>query len=579
MKQFELADLFDRIADLLELKSGENPFRIRAYRRAALNLRSVPGDLEEKVRAGSLEKIPGVGADLAQKIEEFISTGRLEYLERLKKQVPESLVTLVGIPGVGPKTARLIHDRLKVRSIEDLERVLKEGKLRLLPGLREKKEQNILRGIRLVKAGRDRMLLGTALTLGRNIMGALKSLPEVLEIELAGSLRRRQETIGDIDILVSSRNARPVMERFIKLAGPGGVQAHGETKSSIRTGQGIQVDLRVVEPDSFGAALVYFTGSKEHNIRIRSLAVRMGLTVNEYGVFKGKSQKRVAGRSETDVYRVLGMKWVPPELREDRGEVEAARKGRIPKLLEEGDLKGSIHNHSKWTDGAHSIEEVAKAIRQKGYRYMVLSDHSRSLRIAGGLSIPELEKEMREVRRLNQRLAPFRILMGSEVDILPDGRLDYPDSVLARLDVVIAAVHSAFKQPRAAMTRRIVKAIQNPYVSILAHPTGRLLGEREPVEVDLEEVSRAAAAASTALEINCYPQRLDLNDVHIRQAREAGARFVVSTDTHVLANLENLELGVATARRGWLAPSEVLNTLQAEPFLAWARKKRPVRSR
>lgn len=573
MKSLLAADCFERIADLLELK-GENPFRIRAYRRAALNLRNLTGDLEKMAREGSLEKIPGVGKDLAGKIREIVETGRLAYLERIRKEVPEILSTLVTVPGVGPKTAKLLHDRFHLKSLDQLEKLVKAGKLRSLPGMGEKKEQNILRGMGILRAGQERMPLGVALGLAGEFVRALEKLPEVQRIEVAGSLRRRRETVRDIDILVTSTRPKKVMDRFVSLGPVKQVQAHGETKSSIRTAQGVQVDLRVVEPDSFGAALVYFTGSKAHNIKIRSLANRIGLTVNEYGVFRLKGNRRVAGKEEEDVYRALGLPWVPPELREDLGEVEQAKQGKLPRLVERKDIRGCFHNHTQRTDGSHSLEELVKAVRGEGYRYMLLSDHSRSLRVANGLSEEDLLKESEEVRRLNRRSGPFRVLMGAEVDILPDGRLDYPDRVLAKLDVVIAAVHSAFRQPKQVMTKRIVRALENRHVNILAHPTGRLLGERDPYEVDLEDVYRAAAKTQTALEINAYTRRLDLNDAQARRAREIGARLVISIDTHVLDQLADVELGLSMARRAWLAPGDLLNSLSAEELLSWVRKKR-----
>ncbi len=573
MKQLEVADIFHQVADLLELK-GENPFRIRAYQRAALNLRNLTDDLEARAKAGTLEEIPGIGKDLAAKIQEIVATGRLEFLERLKREIPESLSTLMSVPGIGPKTAKLVYDRLKVKSIRQLEELVRAGKLRSLPGFGAKKEENILRGIQLLKAGQERMTLGAALALADEIFKSLKGLPQVKRISAAGSLRRGKETVRDIDILITSMDPGRVMDRFVQLPIVGQVQAHGETKSSIRTRQGVQVDLRVVEPESFGAALVYFTGSKEHNIRIRSLANRLGLTVNEYGVFREKTGRRVAGREEEDIYKALGLAWIPPELREDRGEVEATKAGRLPRLVELKDLKGDFHIHSNWTDGSHPIEEVAQAVKARGYRYMLLSDHSQSLRVAGGLSESELFKEMEEVKRLNKRLSPFRILMGAEVDILPDGRMDYPDRVLAKLDLVIAAVHSAFKQSKEVMTARIVKALKNRYVTMLAHPTGRLLGEREPYEVDLEEIFRVARQTQTALEINCYTQRLDLNDVQAKQAKEHGVKLVLSTDTHTLDQLAGIELGLSQARRAWAEPKDVLNTLGLNDLLTWVSKKR-----
>lgn len=574
MKHLEIAGIFEEIADLLELKGGENPFRVRAYRRAALNLRGLTADLEELNREDSLRTIPGVGEDLAGKIREFLSTGRLATLQKLRKQIPAGVVTLMNVPGIGPKTAKLLYDRFRVKSILELERSVRAGKLRGLSGFGEKTEENILRGIQVVKAGRERMPLGVAVALGEEIVGELKQVSGIRQISVAGSLRRRKETVRDIDVLVCSKDPAKVMDRFVGLGLVGRVQAHGETKSSIRTKQGVQVDLRVVPGESFGAALVYFTGSKEHNIKIRGMANRRGLTINEYGVFRIKGNRRVAGKSEEEVYRALDLPWIPPELREDRGEIEAARERKLPVPVRRADLKGSFHNHSDWTDGSHSVEQVARAVRGQGYEYMILSDHSRSLRVAGGLTEQELFEEMEEVRGLNARLKPFRILMGSEVDILPDGSLDYPDRVLAKLDLVIAAVHSAFKQPEERMTRRIIRALENPFVSVLAHPTGRLLGEREAYLVDLEQVCRAAKRTGTALEMNCHTLRLDLNDTEARRAREAGVKLVLSTDTHVLSQLEDIELGLSMARRAWAAPSDLLNMLSARDLLAWAAKKR-----
>jgi len=572
MKQWEIADLFERIANLLEWK-GENPFRIRAYRKAALNLRHLSGDLEERVRSGTLEEIPGIGKDLAHKITEAVQTGRIAYLKELEREVPPEVVEWMAIPGMGPKTARLIYEHFKVTSIQALETLIRSKKLRTLPGFRAKREENLLKGIELLKAGRERMPLGMALEMAKEVVQAIKEFPEVRRVSVAGSLRRYKDTVKDLDILVTSQNPQRVMDRFIRQKFVARIQAHGQTKSSILTHQGIQVDLRVVDPESFGAAWVYFTGSKAHNIKIRSLANRKGLTINEYGVFREATGRRIAGREEEEVYRALGLPWIPPELREDWGEVEAAQDNRLPRLIDAKDIVGSFHNHSRWSDGAHSVEELAKAIRARGYRYMVLSDHSRFLRVAGGLSESELLRQRQEVQALNQRLKPFRILMGAEVDILPDGRLDYSDRILRMLDIVIVAVHSAFKQPKAVMTRRILRAIEHPLTHILAHPTGRLLGEREPYEADWEEVMRSAAKNHVALEINCFTRRLDLNDAQARQARELGARLVIATDTHVLGQLDDLALGIALARRAWATAQDILNTMTLQQVCLWASKR------
>lgn len=573
MKQTEVADCFDQIADLLELK-GENRFRIQAYRRAALNLRNLTQDIEEISSGHHLTEIPGIGKELAAKIEEILATGRLNFLEKLKRQIPEGLSMLVDLPGVGPKTAQLIYQRFKVKSLDQLKSVVQAGRLRSLPGLRQKKEENILRGIELLQAGRQRMPLGVALSLGRQIVRDLEGLSEVNRIALAGSLRRRKETVRDIDLLITSTHPAAVMDRFVKFKWVDRVQAHGQTKSSVRTREGVQVDLRVVEPESFGAALVYFTGSKAHNIKIRTMAQRKGLTLNEYGVFREKTKRRIAGKEEEEVYRALGLAWIPPELREDGGEIEASYRGKLPHLVEIKDLKGAFHNHSNWSDGHHSIEELAQGLRARGYRYMQMSDHSKSLHVAHGLSEARLLEQMEEVSRLNRRLSGFRILMGAEVDILPDGKMDYPDRLLSKLDLVIAAVHSAFKQPQALMTRRIIRALENRYVNILAHPTGRLLGEREPYSADWNQIFSAARKTGTALEINCYTQRLDLNDALARQAREGQVKLAISLDTHFLGQLEDLELGLSLARRAWASKSDILNTMELKELLFWVGQKR-----
>ena len=573
MTNLEIADTFDMIADLLELQA-ENPFRVRAYRRAALNLRSLAEDLADVARRGALEELPGIGKDLAAKIREMLATGRLAYLDELKTKVHEALSVLMTAPGIGPKKAKLLYDTLQVTSLEQLESLAKAQRLRGLPGMEAKTEENILRGLGVVKQGQERMPLGTALAIANDIIKQLQKGGSVNEITAAGSLRRRRDTVRDIDLLVISTHPKTVMDRFVALPHVAQVQAHGMTKSSIRTTGGIQVDLRVVEPKSYGAALIYFTGSKAHNVKIRGLANRLGLTVNEYGVFKERTGRRVAGKTEAEVYKALGLPWIPPELREDLGEVEAALTGTLPDLVSAGAIRGDFHLHSDWTDGAHPIEEVARAAKARGYEYMLLSDHSRSLKVAGGLTVEELMEQRAIVTTLNATLTPFRILHGTEMEILPDGRLDYPDAVLAKLDVVIAAVHSAFKQPRAVMTRRITTAIRNPRVHILAHPTGRLWGEREPYEVDLDEVARVAAQTGTALEMNASTKRLDLNDVQAKRAHELGAMLVISTDTHVLTQLDSFGLGLSLARRAWLGADDLLNTRRADAVLAWARRKR-----
>ena len=571
MKNLEIARAFDLIADLLELK-GENPFRIRAYRRAAQNLGTLTEDVETLAAQGRLDEIPGIGPDLAGKIGEYLETGRVEALESLRREVPAGLADLMGVPGVGPRTAKLLHDRLQVTDLGQLETLARAGKLRGLPGIQAKTEQNLLKGIALVRRGQARMPLGRALPLAEEIANALARVRGVKRVEPAGSVRRRKENVGDLDILVTSTDPARVMDAFARLPQVADVLERGPTKASVRHREGIQVDLRVVEPATFGAALQYFTGSKEHNIRIREMAVKKRLKISEYGVFREPGGKRIAGATEEEVYAAVGLPWIPPELREDSGEIEAAQSRRLPTLVELDDIRGDLHCHTNATDGHHTVEALVAAARKRGYAYVLVSDHSRSTRIAGGLTADEALAHVERIRAIGRKQRGITVLAGSECDILPDGSLDYPDDVLAQMDLVVAAVHSRFKQPRAEMTRRICRALENPYVNVLAHPTGRLIGQREPYDVDLEAVFAAARRHGKALEINCYPERLDLNDVHARRARELGVLLAISTDTHALDQLDTMRLGVATARRAWVGPAEVINTWSVDKLRAWARK-------
>jgi DNA polymerase (family 10) len=570
----EIAKLFNEIADLLEIKD-ENIFRIRAYRRAAMNLESLTEEIEAVAARGGLTEIAGIGKDLAAKIEQALETGRIEYLEELRREIPRGVVELMAIPGVGPKTAKLLFEKLRVDSVERLEALAQEGKLLSLPGIKQKTIENILKGIQVVKKGRERMLLGRALPLAREIVQTLEKLPQVRQISMAGSLRRMRETVRDFDLLITSAKPAKVMEAFIALPQVAEVLAHGETKATVRHREGIQMDLRVVEPECFGAALQYFTGSKDHNIRVRELASRKGLKVSEYGVFNEATGRRIAGATEEEVYKAIGLPYIPPELREDTGEVQAALEGRLPDLLTLDDLRGDLHAHTNWSDGHHKLEALIQAAHRKGYEYIIVSDHSRSSTVAGGLSEEKLLEQIGKIRALNRKYRNFRILTGSECDILADGRLDYSDRVLAQLDIVLCAVHSRFKQGRAEMTARIVKALSNPYVHILAHPTGRLIGERDPYDVDLEAVFAAAKQHGKAVEINAQPSRLDLNDHHARRAKELGVMLSIDTDTHFLDQLENMTLGVATARRAWISKSDVINAMPLGKLLAWAHKTRP----
>jgi DNA polymerase (family 10) len=566
VKNALIARIFEDIANLLEVK-GENPFKIRAYRKAALNIEGLARDIEEIARAGELQTIPGIGKDLAQKVTEYVETGKIGDFETLTREVPESLLEVLGVPSMGPKKVKFLFEEKGVKSLEDLEKLAKAGALKDLPGFGAKTEENILKGIAVLRGGKERTPLGIAVNIARDIIEHLKELPSVKRIEYTGSLRRCRETVRDIDILITSTSPGKVMEKFVALPHVGDILAKGETKASVRTREGIQVDLRVVEPECFGAALQYFTGSQAHNIRLRDMASRRGLKINEYGVFREKDDKKLGGGEEEDIYRVLGLPYIPPEIREDRGEVEAAMKGELPDLVELADIKGDLHLHTKLSDGFHTLPEIVEYAKGLGYRYIAVTEHSKSLKIARGIDEKRLMEQISEIRDFNRGLKGFRVLSGIEVDILQDGSLDLSDAVLSECDVVVASVHSAFKQPREKMTERIVRAMESPHVDIIAHPTGRLIGARDAYEVDVEALIGAARRTGTALEINAYPKRLDLNDRHARMAKEAGVRIAVNTDMHTLEEFHHMRLGVSVARRAWCTRSDLLNTMDADDLL------------
>ncbi len=578
MKNFEVARQFELMADVLELK-GENPFRIRAYRRAAQNLESLSEDIEAVAREDRLEDIPGIGADLAGKIQEYLKTGKIKEIAAASKGMPRGVVELMNIPGVGPRTARLLYEREHITGIGQLEKRAKKGGLRGLPGIQAKTEQNILKGIRLVRGGQERMPLGHALPLGRELVDALEGLSAVRQISLAGSIRRMKETVGDIDILVTSSKPDAVMRAFVTLPQVADVLERGTTKGSIRHREGIQVDLRVVDPECFGAALVYFTGSKQHNIHIRDIGVKKGLKISEYGVFKASTGRRLVSATEAEVYAAVGLPWIAPELREDAGEIEAALHQKLPRLVELDEIRGDLHCHTDATDGHHTIEALVTAAERRGYQYVAVTDHSPSTRVTGGLTADELAAHVKRIRAVQARHPRITVLAGSECDIRPDGSLDYPDRVLAELDLVIGSVHSGFRQPRAEMTRRICRALAHPRMHVLGHPTGRLIGKRDPYAVDIDEVLRTARRHDKAVEINSQPDRLDLNDIHARRAHELGVLVAVSTDTHMLDHLGWMELGLATARRGWTETRQVVNTWPPEKLLAWLRAERAAPAR
>lgn len=570
MKNQDIVRIFNEIADLLEIK-GENPFRIRAYRRAALNIESLTKDVAG-IPKDELMEVPGIGQDLAGKIEEYVKTGKVRAYEDLKKEVPEGLGDLLSVPSLGPKTAKLLSDELKVKNLEDLERLAREHKLSGLPGIKEKTEENILKGIEMLKRGMERQPLGKVLPIANDIVEHLSKKAPVNKISIAGSIRRWKDTIRDIDILATSRDPKTVMNTFVHMPQVKDVLMHGPTKSSVITHEGIQVDLRVVEEGSFGAALAYFTGSKTHNIRLREMAVKAGLKINEYGIFRGKDDKKVGGEKEEDVYRVLGLSYVPPELREDTGEIEAAAEGKLPNLVEIGDIKGDLHVHTKRSDGSHDFDELIQEARKKGYQYIAITDHSKGLGIARGLSEERLMEEMKEIEGINRKLKGFKLLAGVEVDIRGDGRMDFPDDVLKKMDIVVASIHSGFRQSRQQIMKRMASAMKNPYVSVIAHPTGRLIGERDPYDVDIHELLSLAKETGTAIEINAYPLRLDLNDVHAKMAKEMGVRVVISTDTHITSQFDYMSYGISIARRGWIEKEDVLNTMSYSSLMKALKK-------
>jgi DNA polymerase (family 10) len=558
MENRKVAQILHNIADILEIK-GENPFRIRAYRRAAHNIEEFGANLVDMHRRGELTTIPGVGRELAAKVAEILDTGTCAYYENLIREIPPGMLRLLAIPGVGPRTARVLFEELQVTNLEDLERVARSGRLVKIRGFGAKTVQNVLRGLELVRRGRERFPLGQVLPFARELVTRLRDEAPVERISIAGSIRRFRDTVKDIDLVAASQKPEAVIAHFADLPVWAEVLERGTTRAAARTADGLRVDLRVVETEVYGAALCYLTGSKMHNIRLRELAARQGLKLSEYGLFR--DGKRIAGLEEDDVYAALGLPFIPPELREDTGEIEAGLQGRLPRLLEYRDLKGDLHVHSAYSDGTGSLEMIADQARRLGLEWVGICDHSRSLKIAGGLSIAQLRHKISAIRAFNDTSPDVKLLAGTEVEIDPKGRLDYPDEVLAELDLVVAAVHTHFRQEAEAMTARLLEAIRHPNVHLIAHPTGRLLGERPPYPVDLDRVIAEAARTGTALELNAYPKRLDLDDTRCRQAAGEGVRLGIGSDAHTVEQMSFLEFGVGVARRAWLTPKDCLNTM------------------
>lgn len=554
----EVATAFEEMADLLEIE-GANPFRVRAYRFAARTLRDLPDEVGEMVATGhDLTSLPGIGDDLAGKIKEILATGTSAALEAQRKKVPATLTELLRIPGLGPKRVKTLTHELKIRSPSELQKAAQEGRVRTLAGFGEKTEQQILEALAARLAEAPRVKRAVATPYAEALVAYLEQASNVSRVIVAGSYRRCRETIGDLDILVTAHAGRTVADRFVAYREVRDVLAHGETKASVRLQSGLQVDLRVVPRESYGAALLYFTGSKAHNVVLRQLAQQRGMKLNEYGLFRG--DKPVAGETEESVYAALGLPWIPAELREGRGEIEAAKAGRLPHLVDLHDLKGDLHAHTKATDGRHSLQEMAEAARLRGWRYFAITDHSRRLTMAKGLDSARLLQQMDDIDRLNATLSEITILKGIEVDILEDGSLDLPDKVLCRLDLVVGAVHSRFTLSKRKQTERIMKAMDHPHFSILAHPSGRLIGRREPYDVDMLRIIRKARERRCFLEVNAQPERLDLTDIHCRMAKEEGLLLAVNTDAHSRLDLEHARFGIGQARRGWLEKADVLNT-------------------
>ena len=554
----EVAAVLDEIADLLEITDA-NPFRVRAYRNASRTIRDLGREVHDMVEAGeSLSELPGIGKDLAEKIGEIVGTGDSQTRRDLREKTPPALATLLRLPGLGPKRVKALHDALEVQSLEDLGAAAREGRIRDLPGFGEKTEERILRAIEVRREDQGRFKLADAVGPAEALIAYLRAIPGVKRAAVAGSYRRSKETIGDLDIVVAAAPDSDVMDRFVAYGGVVSVLSKGPTRSTVILRSGLQVDLRVVEDESYGAALYYLTGSKAHNIAVRRLGQEQGLKINEYGVFR--DERRLAGATEKSVLASVGLAFIPPELREDRGEIEAAASSRLPRLVELEDLRGDLHAHSTLTDGRNTVRAMAEAARARGFEYLAMTEHSRRLTMAHGLDERRLMEQIDAIDRLNEEPLGITLLKGIEVDILEDGALDLPDGVLGRLDLVVGAVHSRFELPREAQTRRILRAMDHPHFSILAHPTGRLIQQREPYDVDMEQVIRHARQRGCFLELDAQPERLDLTDIHAQMARSEGVLVAVSSDAHSVLDFHNLRFGIGQARRGWLEARDVLNT-------------------
>ncbi len=557
----EIAALLYEIADMLDIL--EVKWEPIAYRKAARALDSLPTEVSEIYKSGglkALQEIPGVGQTISTNIEEYLRTGKISKIEQLGKKIPEGLMNLMKLEGIGPRKAIFLYKKLKIKTVQELAAAAKAGKLRNLPGFGEKSEQNILQSVDMLKKSKERYLLGEALPIAKLIVEALRKNPAVERAEIAGSTRRGKETVGDLDILVISKKAAVIMEAFTTLSEVGKVLSKGPTKSTVVLKNGLQADLRVLPAESYGAALQYFTGNLDHNVELRTIAVAKGMKLSEYGLFNRKTGKQLGGKTEEEIYEKLGLRWIEPEMRENHGEIEAARAGKLPKIVTLQNIKGDLHVHTNWSDGNHSIEEMAIAAKSRGYEYIAITDHSKSEYQAHGMNEERLLKYLKAIEEIRKKIKGIKILSGSEVDIKGDGSLDYPDNLLKKLDIVVGSVHSGFKSTEEKMTERVLTAMETGFVSILGHPTGRLITRRKPFDLDLKRVFKRAADLGVVLEIDSQPNRLDLKDDHIRLAKEFGCKFSISTDSHDKNTLWLMELGVKTARRGWLEQRDVINT-------------------
>lgn len=584
----DIAQIFNKIGDLLEIE-GENRFRIRAYRNAAMTIENLSHNLADMVKNDEdLTEIPGIGKDLAQKITDIVNGQELELLQRLEKEFPPELSKLMTVPGLGPKRVKMLYDALDIKTFEDLTKAAEQKKISKLPAFSEKTEEHILNEVKKIKTEYNRIKLSTADQYALPFVEYLKQDKNIKQIQIAGSYRRRQETIGDIDILVTCEKTEGgkcspqpslkqnrlmwgIMERFVNYMEVDETLSKGQTRSSVILKSGIQVDIRVVPEKSYGAALHYFTGSKAHNIEIRKLAIKNGWKVNEYGLFKGETQ--IAGKTEAEIYNKLGLDYIEPELRENRGEIEAAAKGTLPKLIESKDIKGDLHVHTNATDGHNSLEEMVDTAIERGYEYIANTEHSKHVTVARGLDEKALTEHLKKIDKLNNKLKGFTVLKSIELDILENGSLDLPDSILKELDITVCAIHYKFNLPRQQQSERVLRAMDNPYFNVFAHPTGRLINERAPYDIDMDKIMKKAKENNCVLELDAHPSRLDLNDVYLKMAKDMGIKIAISTDSHNVGGYDSIFYGIGQARRGWIEAKDVINTRNISELIKLLKKK------